>query len=326
MNTDHIEVDNPAKPNDDLSDDEWLSPENDEHEEKLNQFMRDTRYARKQEYKLHRAIRKNDIVGVRTALANGVSPDGWYDMLPSPISQCIRYERLEIMRLLFEHNVKSPQPCRAENGFEDELLLAAGKGNLEILKALIEYREEKRGYCGFTPGYFDSAEPIHAAAGWNNHVPGCIEWLLERGADINEKTPQWRTPLHFAVDRRQARVDVVQYLLHKGADVDHVTRLAETAVYLAAERGNGRVVRELLRESPRLDQKTEGDEETVLHAAAAHCSLAVVKMLIEAGADVYVRDQKGRSILEYARKARRTETVEWITKNTTLETLVEEPF
>ncbi|KAL2819051.1 ankyrin repeat-containing domain protein [Aspergillus cavernicola] len=137
---------------------------------------------------------------------------------------------------------------------------------------------------------------------------------------------EWRTPLHFAVDRRQVRVDVVRYLLHKGADVDHVTRFGETAVYLAAERGNGRVVKELLRELPRLDQKTEGDEETVLHAAAAHCSLAVVKMLVEAGAGVYARDQKGRSILEYARKARWTETVQWITKNTTLETLVEEPF
>ncbi|KAI9371421.1 ankyrin repeat-containing domain protein [Aspergillus egyptiacus] len=323
MNTNHIEVNNPDNPNDDL----WIIHKyNTEHEEKLKQRSRDARYPRKQESKLHRAIRKNDIVGVRTALANGVSPDGGYSMLPSPITRCIRYQRLEIMRLLFEHNVESPQPCTGENGFEDEILIAAGKENLEILKELTKYREEKRGYCGFIPGYFDEAEPIHAAAGWNNHAPGCMNWLLERGANINEETGQWRTPLHFAVDRRQARVEVVRFLLQKGADVDHVTRSGKTAVYLAAKRGNGRVVRELLRASPRLDQKTKQNKETVLHAAAAHCSLAVVKMLVEAGADVYARDQKGLSILEHARKARRTETVEWITQNTTLETLVEELF
>ncbi|KAL3473171.1 ankyrin repeat-containing domain protein [Aspergillus californicus] len=324
MSTNHIEVDNLDNPDEY---DEWLSPENDEHEEKLKQFMRDTRYPRKQENKLHRAIRRNDITGVRTALANGISPDGWDRILPSPISQCVHYEKLAIMRLLFEHNVTSPPTVWAENGFaEDELLLAAQKGNLEILRALVEYREDRRGFRGFKPGYFDSREPIHAAAGWNYHVPGCMEWLLERGADVNEETPGWRTPLHFAVDRRQARVAIVRYLLHKGADVDHVTEFGETAVYLAAKRGNGHVVKELLKESPMLDQKTEIDGETVLHAAAAHCSLAIIKMLIEAGADVYARDQKGRSILEHARKARQTEVVEWITNNTTLETLLEELF
>ncbi|KAL3434225.1 hypothetical protein BDV09DRAFT_170299 [Aspergillus tetrazonus] len=40
----------------------------------------------------------------------------------------ICYERLDIMRLFFEHNVQSPQPCTAENGCADKLLLAATKG------------------------------------------------------------------------------------------------------------------------------------------------------------------------------------------------------
>ncbi|KAL4755772.1 uncharacterized protein BDW70DRAFT_145953 [Aspergillus foveolatus] len=40
----------------------------------------------------------------------------------------ICYERPEIMRVLFEHNVQSPQPCTAENGLADELLVAAAKG------------------------------------------------------------------------------------------------------------------------------------------------------------------------------------------------------
>ncbi|KAL6229897.1 ankyrin repeat-containing domain protein [Aspergillus navahoensis] len=114
--------------------------------------------------------------------------------------------------------------------------------------------------------------------------------------------------------RRQARVDVVRYLLQRGADVDHVTRYGEMAVYLAAQRRGGYIVRELLRWLPRLFQRTNRDQMTVLHVAAAHCLLAVIKMLIEAGVDIYTCDQKGLSVLQYIRKARWMETVEWITR------------
>ncbi|KAL4765148.1 ankyrin repeat domain-containing protein [Aspergillus foveolatus] len=309
----------------DSDDEQLLQYKPKEHESEPKHIMDQSRYLGKRALKLNRAIRKNDLEGVRVALANGVSPDYPINMEPSPITLCIRYERLEISNLLFEHGVQSPQPGDPENGFQDELLFAAGKGNLEILKALVAYREEKRGYFGFIPGYFDEAEPIHAAAGGNKTVPGCIGWLLERGANINEETPQWRLPLHFACDRRQLKVEVVRYLLDEGANVDHVTRYGETAIFLAASRGGGRVVRELLKRSPRLDAKARSYKKTVLHAAAENCSLSIIKLLIDA-ADVYARDDRGWSILEFARHARRTETVQWITENTTLETLITGPI
>lgn len=76
---------------------EYLLPiRNEENDKEIAQGMRDARYPRKQEAKLYRAIRKNDITAARNALANGVSPDGGFAMLPSPITLCIRYERLEI--------------------------------------------------------------------------------------------------------------------------------------------------------------------------------------------------------------------------------------
>jgi hypothetical protein len=77
---------------------------------------------------------------------------------------CICYEKLEIMHLLFKYNMQSPQPSTGKNRFEDELLLPAGKENVEILKVLVEHRETKHGYRGFTPGYVNEAEPIHTAA------------------------------------------------------------------------------------------------------------------------------------------------------------------
>ncbi|KAL4864805.1 hypothetical protein BDV12DRAFT_205510 [Aspergillus spectabilis] len=327
MVIDSIKPENPDDPNtiEDSNDECPLPYQYKEHERPPSHTLRHRRYIGKQGLKLIRAIHKNNIDGVRMALANGISPDWPINLEPSPLTLCILYERLEIMHLLFEHGVQSPQPFDAPNGFNDELLFAAGKGNLEMLKDLIAYREKRRGNSRFKPGYMDGAEPIHAAAGWNESVPGCIGWLLDRGAKINEETPYWRTPLHFACDRPQPRVDVVRYLLGKGADVDHVSEYGETAIYLAASRGGGRVVRELLKRSPILNEKTI-DKETVLHAAAENCSLSIVELLAEAGADLYARDYRGWSILEFARHARRTETVQWITENTTLETLITEPL
>ncbi|KAI9374877.1 hypothetical protein BJX61DRAFT_540381 [Aspergillus egyptiacus] len=67
-------------------------------------------------------------------------------------------------------------------------------------------------------------------------------------------------------------------------------------------------------------------KKNVLHAAAAHCPLFAVRMLVDAGADIYAQDQKGWSVLQYGRKARRTDTVEWITRTIGLETLAEKLF
>ncbi|KAL4935222.1 ankyrin repeat-containing domain protein [Aspergillus oleicola] len=117
------------------------------------------------------------------------------------------------------------------------------------------------------------------------------------------------------------------YLLDLGAKInEETTHWRETAIYLAADRGGRRAIRELLKRSPRLNEKTKWDKETVSYATAANCSLSVVELLIEAGADVNARDRRGWSILEFARRARRIETVQWITENTTLETLIENTF
>ncbi|KAL4885763.1 ankyrin repeat-containing domain protein [Aspergillus karnatakaensis] len=170
------------------------------------------------------------------------------------------------------------------------------------------------------------AELIHAVA-TNKHTK-CIEFILAQEPN-RESQIEWtawfmQTPLHFAIDRPRVRVAVVRYLLERGAEIDEVTSDGMTAIYLAAKHGHEGVVRELLKRSPRLDLKGGFRQRTVLHQAAEHCSLKVVNMLVEAGADVYARDKDGMTVLEYARKGRQRETVELVSSTFGLETLIEQ--
>jgi ankyrin repeat protein len=74
------------------------------------------------------AIRKNNLTTACHLLNRNISPDEPYS--DPPLSMAIRHQRLDIIQLLYEHNVK---------GFMDkfnraEIHIAARVGNLTILE------------------------------------------------------------------------------------------------------------------------------------------------------------------------------------------------
>jgi hypothetical protein len=66
------------------------------------------------------------------------------------------------MKILFQHNVQSPALLGPNEGDDDELLIANYKGNLKVLKMLMEYRNQ-RGYRSNAASY-GGDKPIHCAA------------------------------------------------------------------------------------------------------------------------------------------------------------------
>jgi len=76
--------------------------------------------------------------------------------------------------------------------------------------------------------------PLVAATwGGNNDA---IEFLVDRGADVNKSGKFDRTPLMIAAFA--GRDDTVRLLLSKGANVNKTSRDGKTALSLARERGN----------------------------------------------------------------------------------------
>ena len=118
-------------------------------------------------------------------------------------------------------------------------------------------------------------------AAFHGHWRLC-QFLLENGADANHPLPDTgAVPLHAALCKSHPRYDhVVRVLLAHGADPNRTTKPS-------VESGD------FMR-----DVRTRA--ETPLHRAAAFGTAASIRLLLDAGATVDVRDMNGDSPLSWA--------------------------
>lgn len=158
--------------------------------------------------------------------------------------------------------------------FADRLYDAAYNGDVDEVARLLDGGE------AIPAGAVDAA--LEAAA--YGARPEVVRFLLRRGADANRVyAPNHETILHFAASktcRPAGRTDVVRQLIAAGADVTRRTLVgATTLCYMR-------------------DIRTRG--ETPLHRAAAFGEPAMIRALLDAGADKTAKDAHGESPLTWA--------------------------
>ncbi|MFN7114996.1 MAG: ankyrin repeat domain-containing protein [Alphaproteobacteria bacterium] len=179
----------------------------------------------------------------------------------------------------------------------------------------------------------------------NQDMPELIDALLRAGADpgISPSPLVQRAPLHVATEA--GHVQSVKLLLKKGAPVDVPDRsaMAMTPLLMAAENGN-RVIADLLLAAGANILKTDAEKRgalhlaarsgqadfcnfllgatdidinardkdgwTALHHACAREKTAVVKMLIERGADLTAVDNDGLTPLHRAMDTRSDDVID----------------
>lgn len=113
-----------------------------------------------------------------------------------------------------------------------------------------------------------------------------IEALLKAGADIQETDKNGVTPLHHAV--RFRNVTAVETLLKNGANVNQVCkRSGATALHRAV--------------------LSTGAPRTAGTAAEA---ARIIELLLEAGADVAIRNKLGKRAIDYVRDEGLRQTLE----------------
>ena len=96
----------------------------------------------------------------------------------------------------------------------------------------------------------------------NDNITG-IKELLKDGIDINEEDCFWGTPLHLAV--HNGKLEIIEFLLIEGADVNSTNAEGETPIFMICY----------------FDKK-------------------LFKMLLDYGADLNIKNNNGRTILDRA--------------------------
>jgi ankyrin repeat protein len=127
-----------------------------------------------------------------------------------------------------------------------------------------------------------------------------VTGLLKAGADLEAQVPMpdegdfRATPVWYAVARGE-NLPLVKFLLRRGAD-------ASWSLWAAVWRDNAAMMQALLAAKPRLNLRAHG--ETPIFYAARLQRLRTLDLLIKAGADPGIRDDRGRNAIDIA-KARR---------------------
>gem|GEM_PF-844634 len=149
--------------------------------------------------------------------------------------------------------------------------------------------------------------PLHLAAADDNVEQ--VRILLEHGADVNIRDKTGNTPL-ITLSRNcssnrgiEQELTIVRMLLDRGADINARNYFGATALIKLSELNMDRredLIRLLIERGSAID-RFDGKFQTALHRAADMGTPKTVKMLLEAGASVDIRDIYGCNPLDVAR-------------------------
>lgn len=124
--------------------------------------------------------------------------------------------------------------------------------------------------------------------------------LLDAGIDIESVAftdtdgGEWRANAVWFATGRGQNLPLVKFLLKRGGDPSH-------SLFTVLWGYKPAFARELVKYKPRMDLRG-GDGRTVLHAAAVPHRLEVLRLYLDAGADPRIKDNKGITPLDLAKK------------------------
>ncbi|MCJ7580275.1 MAG: ankyrin repeat domain-containing protein [Candidatus Aminicenantes bacterium] len=141
-----------------------------------------------------------------------------------------------------------------------------------------------------------AAKEIHEAVQQGNLSK--VKMLLENNPELLEaRNENDKTPLHFAA--QGGFKEIVEFLLEKGADVNAHNIADETPLHYASALKHGEVVDFLIARGAKLNSRTL-DGSTPLHYAVNPGNSETIRILIEKGADIHSRNNKGLNPLDLA--------------------------
>ncbi len=193
--------------------------------------------------------------------------------------------------------IKHPQHVNAIGGlYEFPLVAALCRKHVQVAEVLLEYdgTVDVRGR--------ERNTALHKIIRLNEETTEAMQFLLERGADVNARREDLWTPLHLAVDIGE--LEVARTLLGHHADVNSQNDEGMAPLHLLSGReispgeDNGSTLAMLLLESGANVNVRAKDNATPLHLASYNKRLEIVRVLTDHGANADAENDEGRTALQ----------------------------
>ncbi|KAH8787869.1 ankyrin repeat-containing domain protein [Diaporthe sp. PMI_573] len=184
----------------------------------------------------------------------------------------------EIVEMLLEKGAKVDAKLEYGDFHATPLIIAAQRDYQDLAKLLIE-----RG-AGVDTDVWEGSTALHYTIGGDN--PEMVKFLVDSGAN----TEQTHSGEWSALQKCYAKADCMKVLLEAGADLNWAEPDG-TALYLAVYYNALDVAKLILSYRPDLEVKCPSEKSwdsgyTALHVAASYGFTEMLRLLIEAGADL----------------------------------------
>ena len=177
-----------------------------------------------------RAVAIDDVRAVSDLLARGFDPNTLSPKGQLGLYLALRDSSPKVAQALMAHPQIKIDATNASD--ETPLMMAALRGNLEGTKTLLD-RGAQLKRAGWTPLHYAASGP----------EPKVLALLLDRGADIDARSPNGTTPLMMAA--RYGAEDSVEFLLARGGNLQATNIQGLSAADFATLAGRDRLAARL---------------------------------------------------------------------------------
>ena len=186
---------------------------------------------------------------------------------------------------------KITEPGNTSEKKNSEYLEAAEEGVLGTLVTLLDAGADIKS----TDTYGDTALHLAAREGHDE----IVKTLVDRGLDVNTRGQNGLTPLMNAA--AEGSESIVNFLIEAGADITCRILGGDNALYLATFWGHDIIVKTLVDHGLDVNSCGRNDRTPLMYAlmGAGDCE-SIVRILMQAGADITCKDEDGNNALYLA--------------------------
>lgn len=142
-----------------------------------------------------------------------------------------------------------------------------------------------------------------------------LNYLAKNDADNNQSYHNEETPLTLDIQFEKEKFDVISYLVKKGANVNQEDYNGDTPLTIAINKGNIKIIKFLIESGANLNLRENSYYGTPLILAADLGNLEIVSYLVKKGANINEKGKYGYSALMVASQKGHIEIVKFLVNN-----------